>query len=49
MFQILESNNAVFTLSKKIIELAQKQKLITNSVIKRMRKFFRAEAFKELN
>jgi hypothetical protein len=35
-------------LSKKILELAQKQKLITNKVILRMRNVFRDEAFREL-
>jgi hypothetical protein len=44
MFQILESNNTVFKLSRKILELALKQNLITNKVIKVMRKQFREEA-----
>lgn len=48
MFQVLESNNHIFTLSKRILELAQKQKLITNKVIKQMRTQFRDEAFLEL-
>lgn len=48
MFQILEPSNAVFQLSKKIVELAQKQKIITNKMIKRMRSSFADEAFAEL-
>lgn len=48
MFQILEPTNAVFQLSKKIVELAQKQKIITNKMIKRMRSTFADEAFAEL-
>jgi phage regulator Rha-like protein len=34
MFQVLESNNQVYTLSRKIIELAEKQKIITNAMIR---------------
>lgn len=34
MFQVLESNNQVYTLSRKIIELAEKQKIISNAMIR---------------
>jgi phage regulator Rha-like protein len=34
MFQVLESNNQVYTLSRRIIELAEKQKIITNAMIR---------------
>jgi hypothetical protein len=45
---VLESNNQVYTLSRKIIELAEKQKIITNEMITQTRHLFTEEAFTEI-
>jgi uncharacterized protein with von Willebrand factor type A (vWA) domain len=50
MFQILESHNSVFTLSRKIIELSQRQAVrITNKMLRGLREEYREEAMREIS
>ena len=48
MFKILETENSVFTMSRRILELAEKQTIITNSMIRQTRHLFTEEAFQEI-
>jgi hypothetical protein len=47
MFQVLENSNTIFTLSRRIIELASKNKL-SNKILNAMRVKYREEALAEL-
>jgi hypothetical protein len=50
MFQILESHNSVFTLSRKIIDLSQRQAVrITNKMLRGLREEYREEAMREIS
>ena len=50
MFQILESHNSVFTLSRKIIELSQRQAVrITNKMLRGLREEYHEEAMREIS